>query len=157
MQDTVTALTTEDEARLGHTVRMLAGTVADIEAVAAWVINHGEHLPADDHRLYWGSDDEGRIVLNVHCRDRDELVHVVRALAHGAAIGEVRKSETGSSFSMDVRRRFGSVHVRAWVPHRQVCERVVVGARTVPEHVEEVVEWRCPGSLLADKSRETAA
>ena len=58
-----------------------------------------------------------------------------------------------------VTRRFtGGVTIQLTTEQERVCERVVVErvevpeevvpAKTIPAHIEEKVEWRCPGSIL---------
>ena len=66
----------------------------------------------------------------------------------------------------DRARAFGPHTLKAWSTHDRVCERVVVGTETVtreepdPEALKqvptvtvteerEVIEWRCPESILA--------
>lgn len=140
----------ETEHRIGRTIQMIADVADDLAAVSQWVIEHGEALPDDDFRIYWnhtGLGEHARIALNVQCRDRDEFVRVTRALAAGAAIGDVEKAGSNGA-STEVRRSFGSVDVRVWTPSSQVCEKVVVGTREVPAHIEEIVRWECPDSLL---------
>ena len=64
-------------------------------------------------------------------------------------------------------RRFGPFKLEAYTLRSNVCERVVVGTRTVPEkiipaqvkeivpeHEEDIVEWKCPDSLLAGEGAE---
>jgi hypothetical protein len=54
---------------------------------------------------------------------------------------------------MVLRRQFGPIEYDLNVKREQVCERVLVGTRTVPavdaqpQHQEDVFEWKC-GSLL---------
>lgn len=87
----------------------------------------------------------------------------VRALADGAPIGGVRK-EIGTQYA-SATRRFGPLNVQVTIARTEVCERVVTGTRKVevpdPEVVaaaplvtvdEDIVEWRCPPSFLADHS-----
>lgn len=75
------------------------------------------------------------------------------------------KKEDGAYFSLV--RHFGPVRYEVYTTRSEVCERVVTGTRTVtreeydpdalaqvPKRTvtaeEEIVEWRCPPSLLAD-------
>jgi len=58
----------------------------------------------------------------------------------------------------ELHAQFGTITFRAVANRRDVCERVVTGTRQVeetviperiiPAHDEEIVEWRCPESLL---------
>lgn len=58
---------------------------------------------------------------------------------------------------------FGGVQLHVNFNSEQVCERVVVGTEEVPEkvvpaHTKEIVEWKCPESVLAlADTREGAA
>lgn len=84
-----------------------------------------------------------------------------RALADGAGLAGVTKS-INPSYATAV-RRFGSIKVQVTIARNEVCERVVTGTRQVqvpdPEVVaaaplvtvdEDIVEWRCPPSFLAE-------
>lgn len=49
-----------------------------------------------------------------------------------------------------VNRNFGPITYRVYTERTKVCERVVIGTRTVPaqaERTEDIVEWKC-ASLL---------
>ena len=48
----------------------------------------------------------------------------------------------------------GGITYRAITARENVCERKVVGTRTIPAHTEDVVEWDCSDSILEPK--ETA-
>lgn len=55
--------------------------------------------------------------------------------------------------SIGIKKHFGPHSIDVYVPHGQVCERVVVGTRHVEAQVieaydEEIVEWICPPSFL---------
>jgi hypothetical protein len=70
------------------------------------------------------------------------------------SLGKVEKRITGGHFCL--RRDFGGgVCIELNIPQDQVCKRVVTGHRVIPakpaqpERVEEIVEWRCPESILA--------
>lgn len=94
-----------------------------------------------------------------YCGDAEGLAAAARTL------GRVTKRTDDSFLNLD--RRFGPHKIQAYASHDTVCERVVVGTETVtreqpdPEalkHVptvtvteeKEIVEWRCPDSLLAE-------
>ena len=52
-----------------------------------------------------------------------------------------------------LRRKFGSVDLEANFLREQVCERVVTGTKEIaekitPAYTEDIVEWKCPDSLL---------
>lgn len=57
-------------------------------------------------------------------------------------------------------KRFGSIKLDLFTTKSVTCERVVIGkkhvealhipARDIPEHDEEIVEWRCPESILKE-------
>ncbi len=62
------------------------------------------------------------------------------------------KKEVGSGF-FSLTRDFGSVKLSINFDREQVCERIVVGGKAVPEkiieaHVEDIVEWKCPDGVL---------
>lgn len=93
--------------------------------------------------------------------DRATFTAWTRALADGAPLAAVRK-DISDTYATAV-RRFGAVDVQVTIARIEVCERVVTGTRTVevpdPEVVaaaplvtidEEIVEWRCPPSFLAE-------
>jgi hypothetical protein len=68
------------------------------------------------------------------------------------AIGAGEKDYAGSLFYYRVKHEFFTIE---WIEGREkVCTPRIVGKRTVPsvyypEHEEDIVEWDCPGSLLA--------
>jgi len=63
-----------------------------------------------------------------------------------------------------VKKRIGAVTLTAYDWQANVCERVVVGTRLVrkelptafetKEEMEEIVEWKCPDSLLNGNGNE---
>ena len=69
------------------------------------------------------------------------------------AMGGVDKDIVGDSFFL--RRTFGSLSLDVNFPRDEVCERRVVGTKTiaakaaVPMHEVDVYEWDCPPSILA--------
>jgi hypothetical protein len=78
--------------------------------------------------------------FNVYAFNRDEFQSFVRQIGRG-------KKSAGDNF-FGVIRTFGAVTLEVFTHRAQVCERVVVGTREVPEtvtpaRVEEIVEWRC--------------
>ena len=72
--------------------------------------------------------------------------------------GDWRKADDGTHLIL--RRVISdSIHVDVYSAHERVCERVVVGTRKVQQPApdapmieveEDIVEWRCPPSLLAE-------
>ena len=84
-----------------------------------------------------------------------ELAVVAKALGHA------EKCTVGKNWFV-VRRKFGPISMEINTARENVCRRIVTGTRvvpavTVPEHVEEIVEWDCPPSLLeAGKEFEEA-
>ena len=85
-----------------------------------------------------------------------------RAKEQLRAIGSFDKIYEGDSFVAV--KEIGGVKVKCWMDRDAVCERVVTGTRhveaeLVPEYVtparlieaheEEIVEWKCPESILA--------
>ncbi len=73
------------------------------------------------------------------------------------------KKDYGTTYST-VKKDFGGIFLSATTYKEQVCERVVIGkkivpeiiipASLIPEHEEEIVEWKCPESLLASEEEE---
>lgn len=78
--------------------------------------------------------------------ESDRLPAVARAM------GSADKNVVGQYF--ELRRVFtGHVSFAVNFARQDVCERVVVGEEVVPEkitpeHVREIVEWKCPDSIL---------
>ncbi len=68
-------------------------------------------------------------------------------------MGDVKK--VASESYMSLVKEFGPVKLDVYVYRGEVCERVVVGTETIPshyepEHVREIVEWKCRPILGAD-------
>jgi hypothetical protein len=93
-----------------------------------------------------------------YCENAGKLAEAARGL------GRVAKRSDESYLNLD--RSFGPHKIQAYASHYGVCERIVVGTETVTEEVPdpellakvptvtvteevEIVEWRCPDSLLA--------
>ena len=84
-----------------------------------------------------------------------ELASVAKAL------GQAYKATLPAWFS--VGRKFGPISFEISARRENVCRRVVTGTREVPEtvvpattipaHVEEIFEWECPESLLAEATQ----
>ena len=72
---------------------------------------------------------------------------------YAKVIGGHLQKVPGYSGVMVLRRLFGKIQYDINVAREQVCERVVVGKKTVaaveavPEHEEEITEWRCTSIL----------
>jgi hypothetical protein len=69
------------------------------------------------------------------------------------AMGGFEKSHDGDYLNL-VKGFTGGFSLEVAYKSEEVCERVVVGTEEVPEkvtpaHVREIVEWKCPESLLA--------
>lgn len=74
---------------------------------------------------------------------KEQLVALIRH------IGKVEKDAAGSYFWIE--KRFGAnLKYEVNIERAKVCERKVIGTQTVPAHEEEIVEWECHESLLAD-------
>ena len=61
------------------------------------------------------------------------------------------KKSTAGLFILS--RDFGSTRIEANFYHDTVCEKVVTGTKEIPEriipaHTKDIVEWKCPDSLL---------
>lgn len=91
-----------------------------------------------------------RIVIAV---DAKELVVLPRY------IGSCKKVVDNDFFNL--RKDFGGLEIEFYSRRENVCERIVIGKKVVPEtiiparpeevipeHEEEEFEWRCPESLL---------
>ena len=72
------------------------------------------------------------------------------------------REKTADSSWFNVTRKFGAgLDVQVSLSRGSVCERVVVGTERVeevitPAHDKEIVEWRCPPSLLGFEGDEAA-
>jgi len=110
-----------------------------LRAMADWLEDHPQ-------------DPNGSVTLNLFPNDRDALLKAIQG------VGRVEKQAIDKWYYL--RKRFSSHVTIEWNQSREsVCERVVVGTKTIaaepekiipakPERVEEVVEWRCPESIL---------
>ncbi len=61
-----------------------------------------------------------------------------------------------------LRRQFGAIRLDVNFSHEQVCEKTVVRTEEVPAqliqaYTKEIVEWKCPESLLADDDESIPA
>lgn len=87
--------------------------------------------------------------------EKDELPRIAKE------IGSCKKNVDDTYFELV--KDFGTMTISFFVYRNQVCEKVVVGKkiipeyvipaseeRVIPEHEEDVVEWRCPDSLLTE-------
>jgi len=83
------------------------------------------------------------------------------------ALGSSTKEFTDSMFHLN--HQFGTIKFSAIAYREEVCERIVVGKKTVPAHVipakpeqyipsaeEDVVEWRCEPILEVAEPKEVA-
>lgn len=85
--------------------------------------------------------------INLFVETKEELAEAIREL------GTCDKRSVGEWLT--ARKSFGPhVCLEVNAPHDKCCERVVVGTKvipakpSVPERIEEIVEWRCPTSIL---------
>ena len=90
--------------------------------------------------------------INVFCDSAEEFTEQARAL------GSVQKRDDGRYFTL--RRTFGGViNFDLFTERDLVCERIVTGQRVIPateaklvpaepERIEDIIEWRCPDSVL---------
>jgi hypothetical protein len=112
----------------------------DLRDLADWVESHPE--------------------LQIPGLDRVDIFQ--RLPLYAKAMGTVEK-EADDSFFM-LRKNFGSIQLEVNWWREQVCERVKVGEKVIPEqilpakseeiipeHVENVYEWKCPESILTGK------
>lgn len=123
--------------------------VAGIRALATFIEAHDE----------FDAPYMGPVWCWIHEHDPDEAKRRLAACAV-ALPGKADKHADDGTFNLIT--HFGPVEVRVTVARDVVCERVVVGHKTVewtepPPGVEmvtrtreiEVVEWHCPESVLA--------
>jgi hypothetical protein len=86
---------------------------------------------------------------------RAELAEIARVM------GPVRKHSVDHWFYLA--RDFGPVSLHAAITRDEVCQKVKTGTRVIPaqeartveiaatpERIEDVYEWKCPESILAD-------
>jgi hypothetical protein len=64
-------------------------------------------------------------------------------------LGTITKEYTDSGL-FKVVRYFGPIALKFVFNRDTVCERVVVRKEVVPEHVREIVEWKCAPVLAAE-------
>jgi hypothetical protein len=88
----------------------------------------------------------------------DPAEHPIAEVAR--AMGGFVKDHDGTYLNLV--RDFGELRLEVAYRSEQVCERVVVGTedvpeKTVPAHTKEIVEWKCPESLLALAVDEVSA
>lgn len=86
--------------------------------------------------------------IDVFAGDQAEFAALTRELG-GTLDNPVTKS--ADTNYLEASREFGQITLTINVPKTQTCERVVVGQRTVPARVEDIVEWVCPDSFMAPK------
>ena len=120
--------------------------LTDAQSVLEWLAAHPE-IPLPSEFSKWGH-------LNIYAWDNRKEARVM-----ARAMGTFEKQ--ADTNMLRLLKRFGRVTVCAVFRRRQVCERIVVDtkeipeevipAKTVPAHVEEVIVWRCP-SLLDDEA-----
>jgi len=119
----------------------------DLRDLADWVESHSHpelQIPGLDRVDIFPHDDGESLPL------------------YAKAMGTVEK-EADDSFFM-LRKNFGSIQLEVNWWREQVCERVKVGEKVIPEqifpakseeiipeHVENVYEWKCPESILTGK------
>jgi hypothetical protein len=80
----------------------------------------------------------------------DPAEHPIAEVAR--AMGGFVKDHDGTYLNLV--RDFGELRLEVAYESKQVCERVVVGTedvpeKTIPAHTKEIVEWKCPESLLS--------
>jgi hypothetical protein len=93
-------------------------------------------------------------MLSVYCTTEDKDV----AIATAQALRTFKKDYTQSFFTMS--KEFSGITLTFYFSRDEVCTKKVLGTKSVPDryepgylvaaHEEEIVEWECPESLLAD-------
>ena len=76
----------------------------------------------------------------------DDIGKVARMMA------PITKKTKGDAYYV-LTREFGAISLEANFFHERVCEKVIVGTKEIPEEItpaytEDIVEWKCPDSLL---------
>ena len=81
-----------------------------------------------------------------------------------AALGTYDKS--ANDYRVEAKATLiGGAQVLVTIAHEKICEKVVIGKKTipfsqaymvqaVPEHEEDIIEWKCPDSFVALKQEE---
>lgn len=72
------------------------------------------------------------------------LVDEMKAAAR--AMGSAEKEFSGGFVSLF--KMFGPVKYEVFIQRELICEKTVVGTRTIPAHEEEIIEWSCSDSIL---------
>lgn len=94
--------------------------------------------------------------IDVFARNLEELIAVRKALG-----GLCTKHALPSWFFL--RRDFDGTKVEINVARTVACKRVKVGEHVVPaqeavpEHTEDIYEWQCPDSVLAENGEPSEA
>jgi hypothetical protein len=87
------------------------------------------------------------IRFDIFALNKEEFVKYAKAIG-----GKLIKNHDYSGV-MVLRRQFGKIQYDINVAREQVCERVVTGKKlvaaveAVPEHEEDITEWRCTSIL----------
>ena len=142
------------------------------------VIDEPGVVTEDDRRRYLDGLQELVDFLKAHpAVDFNPEYSVITILWHRSGVDELAKAarllgrvekRSDDSF-LNLERHFGPHRIQAYSSHTAVCERVVVGTETVtreepdPEALKqvpkitvteerEIVEWKCPESILAGGS-----
>lgn len=117
--------------------------------LADWIEEHGtsDYSASQAGNGYYLSD-TAYTHLFWSVESKEAMANAVRAMGNGA------KRELGDD--LHVEREFGPFVLSAYTARENVCERVVVGTKVIPEtvipardetvieeHVEEIVEWKC--------------
>lgn len=110
----------------------------DTRAILDWLETHPEiALPSE---VEYG--------LSISAMDgKDDALKLVRAF------GTCDKRFAGDT--LVISKKFGSTILKAILFRNQVCERVVISTEVVPEkiepeHVREIVEWKCDPILESE-------
>lgn len=52
---------------------------------------------------------------------------------------------------IQLRKTFGPITYTLTMERAKICTKTVIGMRDVPAHQEEIVEWSCSDSILAEE------
>ena len=89
--------------------------------------------------------------FDVFCAFKEEFQNAIKAVG-----GKMEKQHEYQSV-MALRRKFGPLEYDINISRSEICDKVVTGKRIVaavpaveaiPEHEEEVIEWKCGTVLL---------
>lgn len=96
----------------------------------------------------------------VELKDQRFLIYYItrEEIAQYAKLGGWTKQYDGNDW-FGLKRTFGSIELYVYTDRDQVCRKIVVGQREVPAmpateaRTEDIIEWVCDESLLAELAK----